>query len=170
MKLAQENAAVLQKAGLPVNAANLYMLHQLGPAAGKEVIQGAASGKSTSQLSPETQKAMGMNVGAGSGTAADYLAKNAAALDSRGRSVVGDMSQLTATVPVQTVAQSAPPPPAPIPPAPPSPAPTPPVQANIPQPMNSQGPVDVRVSGDKSIGQDLGDKRLAQIATGGIAV
>ena len=44
------------------------------------------------------------------------------------------------------------------------------MQANIPQQMNTPGPVDVRVSDGKAVGQDLNDKRLAQIATGGISV
>jgi predicted chitinase len=52
-------------------------------------------------------------------------------------------------------------------PAPP-PAPTSAV-ASIPQPVGSPAPLDVRVSNDTLAGQDLRDRRLAQIATGGIA-
>jgi hypothetical protein len=172
MQLANANAAMLQKSGLPVNAANLYMMHQLGPGAAKEIIQGAKDGKSISQLSDSAQKAVSLNYGAGSKTAADYLAKNSAALEARGKSVVGDMSNLGGTLPAPTVAVAAasPPPAPPVPPSPVAPATAPPtVAADIPQPLNSPGPIDVRVSQDSTVGQDLSDRRLAQIATGGIS-
>jgi predicted chitinase len=42
-------------------------------------------------------------------------------------------------------------------------------QASIPVPMNSAGPMEVRVANDQAVGQDLKDRRLAAIATGGIA-
>jgi hypothetical protein len=169
MQLANSNAAQLKKAGLPVNAANLYMMHQLGPGAAKEIIQGAKDGKSISQLSGATQQAVSLNYGAGSKTAADYLAKNSAALTDRGQKVVGDMSNL-GPMPTPTVAAAAAPPPPPVPPAPVAPPPAPPtVAADIPQPLNTPGPIDVRVSQDTTVGQDLSDRRLAQIATGGIS-
>ncbi|MFM0300384.1 hypothetical protein PQQ99_09720 [Paraburkholderia sediminicola] len=72
--------------------------------------------------------------------------------------------------PVVTAAATAVPPTPPMPPVsvPPPPAP-PPVAANIPQKLNSDGPLQVRVAKDTTVGQDLSDRRLAQIATGGIA-
>jgi len=73
--------------------------------------------------------------------------------------------------PAMTAAASAPPPAPPMPTAsapPPSDAP-PTVSANMPQQLNTPGPIDVRVSKDTTVGQDLSDQRLAQIATGGIA-
>jgi hypothetical protein len=54
-------------------------------------------------------------------------------------------------------------------PAPPPPAPPPTVAANIPQQLNSDGPLEVRVAKETAVGQDLADRRLAQIATGGIS-
>jgi predicted chitinase len=73
--------------------------------------------------------------------------------------------------PVITAAASAAPPMPPMPTAsaPPPPAAPPTVPANIPQQLNTPGPIDVRVSKDTTVGQDLSDRRLAQIATGGIA-
>jgi putative chitinase len=72
--------------------------------------------------------------------------------------------------PTATVAAAAPPPAPPVPPSPVAPATAPPtVSADIPQPLNSPGPIDVRVSQDSTVGQDLSDRRLAQIATGGIS-
>jgi predicted chitinase len=61
--------------------------------------------------------------------------------------------------PVQAPTATVPPPPA----APPT------ATANIPQPMGSKAPIDVRVQNDTLAAQDLRDRRLAQIATGGIA-
>ncbi len=43
-------------------------------------------------------------------------------------------------------------------------------QPSIAMPMNSAGPMEVRVTNDEPVGQDLRNRRLAQIATGGIAV
>ncbi len=88
MKLTRQNAAYLQKRGLPVTPENLYMAHQLGPGAAAEVISGAASGKRVGQLSSGAQRAMGFNYGASSSTAAEYLAKNRDALAARYQTVV----------------------------------------------------------------------------------
>lgn len=52
-------------------------------------------------------------------------------------------------------------------PSAPAPAPTP--SADIPVQMNSDGPTKVVVANQKQVGQDLGQRRLAQIATGGLA-
>lgn len=83
MKLTKQNSSVLEKSGLPVTAENLYMMHQLGPAAAKEVIMGAASGKSKADMSPSTQNSMNLNYGSNSKTATDYIAANKKALDDR---------------------------------------------------------------------------------------
>ena len=90
MKLTKQNQAMLEDAKLPVTAENLYMMHQLGPKAAKEVIRGAASGKSKEELSADTQKAMNLNYGAKSKTAADYIATNKKALDDRYAAVTKD--------------------------------------------------------------------------------
>ncbi|MBB1636076.1 glycoside hydrolase family 19 protein [Cupriavidus sp. UME77] len=42
-------------------------------------------------------------------------------------------------------------------------------QAVIPIPMNSKGPMQVTLANDKAVDQDLRDRRLAMIATGGLA-
>ena len=72
---------------------------------------------------------------------------------------------------VLDAAASAPPPAPPMPtssaPAPLDAPPT--VAANIPQQLNTPGPIEVRVAKDTTVGQDLTDRRLAQIATGGIS-
>lgn len=88
MKLTRQNAAMLEKRGLPITPENLYMAHQLGPTAAAEVISGAQSGKAVSELSEGTRSGMGLNYGSRSTTAAEYLAKNAKALDARYQSVV----------------------------------------------------------------------------------
>lgn len=90
MKLTRQNQAVLKKSGLPVTAENLYMMHQLGPEAAQEVIRGAVDGKTKEELSASTQKAMNLNYGAKSKTAADYIATNKKALDDRYASVTKD--------------------------------------------------------------------------------
>ncbi|WP_025915593.1 transglycosylase SLT domain-containing protein [Herminiimonas sp. CN] len=90
MKLTKQNSAALEKSGLPVSAENLYMMHQLGPKAAQEVIRGAGEGKSKADMSPETQKAMNLNYGANSKTAADYIATNKKALDDRYAAVTKD--------------------------------------------------------------------------------
>lgn len=52
----------------------------------------------------------------------------------------------------------------------PSPASPPPAQtAQIPVPVNSDKPMEVRLTDDRGVGQDLQNRRLAQIATGGVA-
>ncbi|KVN83502.1 hypothetical protein WJ68_16455 [Burkholderia ubonensis] len=167
MKLAKQNAAVLSKAGLAVTPENLYMMHQLGPAAAKEIIAGAASGKSISDLSAETRKAVSLNYGNGSKTAADYLAKNANALQSRYDTVIGN------GIPVPVVATAAAMPatlPAvPVAPVPATPTAPPAQTAQIPVPLNSDKPLEVRVADDRAVGQDLQNRRLAQIATGGVS-
>ncbi|WP_186083666.1 transglycosylase SLT domain-containing protein [Burkholderia gladioli] len=252
MKLASDNTKMLQRAKLPVNAENLYMMHQLGPQAAKEVISGAAQGKTISSLSQSTQDAIAQNYGKGSKTAAEYLKKNSDALVARADSVIGKSAtgyldpdsipargggplptavaavapaaapapaaeptkpaaatQAVATASPAAVDAAAPiaatvaPPPAgtdaalsPAPAAPPQvppvavaaappaaprismpsvrlPAinmPPPVVDASIPVPLNSSGPMSVRVTNDQPVGQDVKDRRLAQIATGGVAV
>jgi hypothetical protein len=90
MRLTNQNIASLKASKLPVTGENLYMMHQLGPKAAKEVIRGAASGKSKEELSADTQKAMNLNYGAKSKTAADYIATNKKALDDRYAAVTKD--------------------------------------------------------------------------------
>ena len=83
MRLTNQNIASLKASKLPVTGENLYMMHQLGPTAAKEVIRGAAEGRSKADLSPTTQNAMNLNYGANSKTAADYIATNKRAMDDR---------------------------------------------------------------------------------------
>ena len=83
MRLTNENIASLKASKLPVTGENLYMMHQLGPTAAKEVIRGAAEGRSKSDMSKATQEAMNLNYGANSKTAADYIATNKRAMDDR---------------------------------------------------------------------------------------
>lgn len=165
IKLAKTNAAILEKAGLPVTPENLYMMHQLGPKAAKEIIQGAASGKKISELSADTQAGVGLNYGKGSKTAADYLASNAAALDARYDKVVGSSAPVVAAA----APPPAPPPSVSVPSVPAAPPPPPAPTAQIPVPVSSDAPIDVRISDDRAVGQDLQNRRLAQIATGGVS-
>jgi hypothetical protein len=52
----------------------------------------------------------------------------------------------------------------------PSPAAPPPAQtAQIAVPINSDKPVEVRLADERAVGQDLQNRRLAQIATGGVS-
>ncbi|WP_204117374.1 glycoside hydrolase family 19 protein [Paraburkholderia sp. C35] len=69
-----------------------------------------------------------------------------------------------------TAAAAAPKPPAiPVAAVPAAPAAPPAQQASIPVPVNSDKPLEVRVADDRAVGQDLGNRRLAQIATGGLS-
>jgi hypothetical protein len=189
--LAKQNADILRKARLPATAENLYMMHQLGPDAAKELIAGAASGKTISQLSEATQGAVAKNYGAGSKTAKEYMDKNSAALEARASPIIGKSSQTAATpaasgpVPIATAAPGASvpsvtttapglsrlPPPASIPAAavsaPPVPSAAP--RAEVPVKLNSDGPTVVTLANDQMANQDVRDRRLAQIATGGIS-
>lgn len=88
MALTKQNVVMLKNKGLPVTAENVYMMHQLGPRAAQDVIRGAKEGKSKTELSAETQKAMNLNYGANSRTAAEYLNANKVALDDRYESIV----------------------------------------------------------------------------------
>lgn len=171
MKLARDNSAILAKAGLPVNPENLYMMHQLGPTAAKEVIKGAANGLSISDLSASTKKAVALNYGAGSKTAADYLSKNSTALDARVDSVVGksDAGYLPGAVTVASASAASPVPTIPVAAVPAAPVAPPAPTANIPVPLTIDKPVEVRVTDDRAVGQDLRNRRLAQIATGGVS-
>ncbi|MFC0661516.1 transglycosylase SLT domain-containing protein [Eoetvoesiella caeni] len=191
MKLTQQNAAILQKRGLPVTPENLYMAHQLGPGAAAEVIAGAQSGKQISELSQGTQKGVGFNYGSSSSTAAEYLAKNKAALDSRYQTAVAGSAAgvlpavspdqvaavtapaaspvaspvLMAVAPVQTASVPAVTPPS---------VPAPPVVADAPKvavPLGSGDngkPTQVNVP-PPDAGQDVRDRRIAHIVTGGLS-
>lgn len=212
MKLTKQNQAVLAKSGLPVTAESLYMMHQLGPAAAKEVIQGAAAGKSKADMSPETQRAMNLNYGASSKTAADYIATNRKALDDRYASVTKGSSATTEVAqanrpasptggglaaapasPVNPRAQSASvsPPPAATPPklsvaaapsvvasvqvpsVPPASKPiqipdAPPAVVSMASSSQSSQQV-VRQVQEREVGQDVADRRIAHIVTGGLS-
>ena len=106
MKLTIQNKAMLEGEKLPVTAENLYMMHQLGPRAAMEVIRGAKQGKAKSELSSGTQKAMNLNYGAKSKTAADYIATNKNALDARYAAVTKNTGSVSATAVAQSAAPS----------------------------------------------------------------
>ena len=206
MKLTKQNSAALEKSGLPVSAENLYMMHQLGPKAAQEVIRGAGEGKSKADMSPETQKAMNLNYGANSKTAADYIATNKKALDDRYAAVTKDtggaptaIAKANSSTPAapptapdsssvpHAVAQVAPPA---VPPSVAAPAmPSVVASASMPsvpampsaQPVPSSPPMTVPMTGGGSdqliqvslptpdVGQDIRDRQLAHIVTGGFS-
>ena len=195
MKLTLENKQALQTAKLPVSTENLYMMHQLGPTAAQEIIRGAQKGTAISSLSPAAQKAVSLNYGAQAKTAKEYLAKNQAALANRANEVIGK-SQVgflptggaaTAT-PTPAIAPTAPPvsvvaptgvstiapalatqmksaiaakPPTPI-------APPPAPQVETAMRLNSAQPLEVIVRNEQAVAQDVPDRRLAAIASGGL--
>ncbi|MFZ3150832.1 MAG: transglycosylase SLT domain-containing protein, partial [Anaerolineaceae bacterium] len=206
MKLTRQNQAALEKSGLPVSAENLYMMHQLGPKAAQEVIRGAADGKSKEDMSPETQKAMDLNYGANSKTAADYLATNKKALDDRYAAVTKDTGGVPTAIAKANSATPAPPP------ATPDSSSTPPIVAQVAPPalpssiaapampsvvasasmpsvpappsvptMPSAPPMTVLMTGggpdkpiqvllpSQDVGQDLRDRPIAHIVTGGLS-
>lgn len=161
MKLAQQNIATLKKAGLPITEENIYMMHQLGPSAAQDVIRGSASGKSRAELSVQTQKFMSMNHGAGSRTASEYLAANKRALDNRYSSVIGTGKPVDAQsssfkvpqVPSLTFAtklEEAP---------------------RIKEQLASlrSGSRQQTDSSPQDVGQDVKDRRIAHIVTGGLS-
>ncbi len=167
MRLAKENAAALTRAGLPVTRDNLYMMHQLGPAAAKELIKGAAQGKRLDELSVGTQSAAGFNVGAGSKTAAQYLATNSRALDSKlGKAVAPPL--LTPGAPVATNGSRLPPM------ASVQTPPTPQVAKDSPKvamPIGSnQDSRDTPMVIEAPLTQNVSDRGLAHAATGGIGM
>lgn len=173
MKLAKENAATLTRAGLAVNRDNLYMLHQLGPKAGVEIIKGASEGKTMDQLSLSTQSAAGFNVGKGSKTASEYLAANQQALDARlgtspaASNVPATLKPLPAAVATTGAAKL------------PAIASVPPTSSVQVAPAPPAAPVKL-TSNDTAketppsielpLGQNVRDRGLAQAATGGIGM
>lgn len=168
MKLAQENAASLRKSGLPVTRDTLYMMHQLGPSAAREIIRGAADGKQINQLSPATQAAASLNVGKGSKTAADYMAVNSRALDAR-------LGRSAATIPATLAKPSAAPSVRAVPSvatvAPSAERQTLPPVPSVPQKVasnESKGNAPVLI--EAPLTQNLSDRGLAQAATGGIGM
>lgn len=173
MKLAKENAATLTRAGLAVNRDNLYMLHQLGPKAGVEIIKGAGEGKTMDQLSMSTQSAAGFNVGKGSKTAGEYLAANQQALDARlGKSPAasnvpaslkplpaavattgaGKLPAIASVPPTSSVQVAPAPPPAPV------------------KITSNDAAKETPPSIELPLGQNVRDRGLAQAATGGIGM
>ena len=199
IKLAQQNMAELSSAKLPVTAENIYMMHQLGPKAAKEVISGAASGLAKSDMSAGTQKAMNLNYGAKSATAADYISTNKQALNDRyasatknnskaGVPAASDATTVAAATPVTPQASA-------VPNAPPMPAtittaqvqtayaPAPKVPKFSPPPTIAEAPAVVNplgtgtdsrqqvviASASTDVGQDLKDRRIAHIVTGGMS-
>jgi hypothetical protein len=205
MKLTRQNQAALEKAGLPVSAENLYMMHQLGPKAAQEVIRGAADGKSKDEMSADTQKAMNLNYGANSKTAADYIATNKKALDDRYASVTKDTGGVqtaiakasspqpaaeTGTVasaatvqapatpavpatkavpvaPVAPVVASASAPPVSVAPSVPAVAEAPPI--TVPMASNADSKPAIIAAQTKDVGQDVRDRGIAHIVTGGLS-
>lgn len=180
IKLAQQNIQALKKANLPLTAENVYLLHQLGADGGKELIRGAASGKDISSLSAVTQSAVAKNFGAGSKTAAQYVAKNKDAIQARydsviGRSAVGSLPKVPSaggmpSFPGITVAPGSTglkslPSFSIVPPGLPTETP----RLEIPVALNSKGPMVVTVKNDRLASQDIADRRLSHIATGGIS-
>jgi hypothetical protein len=173
MRLAQENSAALQKAGLPVTRDNLYMMHQLGPVAAKEIIRGAAQGKSMDQLSQGTQNAAGFNVGKGSKTAAQYLATNSQALDTRlGKVTTADpvgVKPMPAAATNPAASARSPATASVVPRALPSDASkTPSVQVKVAS--NGGDRKDPPVVINQPLTQNVADRGLAHAATGGIGM
>lgn len=172
MKLTRENMAILEKQGLPVTPENLYMMHQLGPAAAKEVILGAEKGLSKRDLSQSTQSGMDKNYGKNSSTASEYIDANRIALDKRYASVVGasipeasntfaspvsfsDAKTIFAPAPgIPSVSSS-------IPSIPDAPAIITPMGS-----VNSKKDFSSAVA-KQEVGQDVKDRRIAHIVTGG---
>lgn len=156
MKLTSQNMAMLKKAGLPVTAENIYMMHQLGPSAAQEIIRGSVGGKSKADLSANTQRSMNLNYGANSRTAAEYIDTNRVALDKRYAATVGNVQTAHAQVPES-----------PRMPSPQLPADEP----SIVEPLASTGSRNQNViaSAQPEVGQDVKDRRIAHIVTGGLS-
>lgn len=196
MKLTLENKQALQTAKLPVSTENLYMTHQLGPTAAQEIIRGAKNGAAISSLSPDTQKAVSLNYGAQAKTAKEYLAKNQAALANRATEVIGKSQAgflptggAAAVMPTPAIAPTAPPVSAVAPtgvstiaPAlatqmksvavakpPTAIAPPPAPQVENAMRLNSAQPFEVIVRNEQAVAQDVPDRRLAAIASGGLS-
>ncbi|PSJ16881.1 transglycosylase SLT domain-containing protein [Nitrosomonas supralitoralis] len=172
MKLAVENMNMLKKQGLPITPENIYMMHQLGPAAAKEVIQGAEKGLSKRDLSQSTQFGIDNNYGRNSATAAEYIDANRIALDKRYASVVGasipdtgnPIASPVSFDPAKTVFA-----PAPGIPSISSSMPSIPDAPPIVTPMGSiNGKKDsTNAVAKQEVGQDVKDRRIAHIVTGG---
>jgi Transglycosylase SLT domain len=151
MKLAKWGAEYLKGKGLPATAENLYMMHQLGPAAAVEVIRGAMQGKSIDGLSSDTRKGMSLNYGRSSATAQQYIDANAKALNTRYASVVDGKSSAVASVPSRVPAR----------------IPSPP-EASVTIPLSGQDPQPTTVVVKGEVGQNISDRGIAHRANGGI--
>jgi soluble lytic murein transglycosylase-like protein len=85
---ARDNIQLLKAANLPITAENIYMMHQLGPGAGSEVIKAARDGTPISQLSDAARRGMSRNYGKDSDTAAEYIDANKKALNANYQRIV----------------------------------------------------------------------------------
>lgn len=157
MKLTAQNMAMLKKAGLPVTAENIYMMHQLGPSAAQEIIRGSEGGKSKADLSSNTQRSMNHNYGANSRTASEYIDINRIALDKRYAATVGNIQTAHAQVPES-----------PRMPAPQLPADEPSIMEPITTGKGSRDQ-NIIASAQPEVGQDVKDRRIAHIVTGGLS-
>jgi len=157
MKLTAQNISLLKKSGLPVTAENIYMMHQLGPKGAQEIIRGASTGKSKADLSSGTQTSMSHNYGAKSGTASEYITANRVALDKKYAATISNIQ--TTSLPTPSSPQM----------------PQPIKLSEAPQIENLMGSLG---SGGRStvvasappadVGQDVRDRGIAHIVTGGL--
>jgi hypothetical protein len=167
MKLTQQNKKYLESKGVEATPENLYMMHQQGATA-VDIIKGAKEGKRVSDLTAEQQKALSVNYGykGQDQLLSDYYERNTAKLASQ-RVVTSPTSTMTASAsmpsmpnaPAMTTTASA---------------------ANSEKIAISAVPTaKTQVSSDKSsnqvsvtvqqpIGQNMSDRSIAQVATGGI--
>ena len=98
--LLKKNAEVLVRSNVAVTSTALYLSHQLGPAAAKEVIEAAVQNKSISQLSRSTQAAIRRNYGGKSAkTSAGYIAVTEAKLNAPSTSSAEDPALASVSTP-----------------------------------------------------------------------
>lgn len=167
--LTKQNIAFLENHGLPVTEGNLYMMHQLDPKSAKEIIEGAAKGKSKNELSPRAQKSMNLNYGANSKTAEDYIAVNKRALEDRFNSAVtvtpsSNVVSMKAVASPQVVSVKTPAVPHISFPSAITEAPS----VITPLASGNDRKLTVISPIQQDVGQDVKDRRIANIVTGGL--
>ncbi len=134
------------------------MIHQLGPKDTQEIIRGAASGKAKADLSSSAQNSVNHNYGAKSGTASEYINTNRVAPDKKYAATIGNVQ--TTSLPTPSSPQM---------PQPIKISEAPEIE-NLMGSVGSSGRNTVDASAPPAdVGQDVRDRGIAHIVTGGLS-
>jgi hypothetical protein len=125
----------------------IYLAFQLGPEKAAEVIKGATAGKLISALSANTQSSVMLNNGSPAMSSSQFVQKQVDALNNRYNSVVGPMISVPSTVPTKIPGLK---------------------DFDVKTPMGATKVAPVKVSLYEPVTQNVTDRNIAHIVTGGL--